>query len=324
MRSTVAAYADENMQSYVLTTRQLIDSELERLLSEISEVKLRPLLEYALLSEGKRLRPILTVLSAQSVGGNPKKVTRLALAFELLHTATLVHDDIIDHDALRRGMKTLYSKWSMSDAVLAGDALIALSINLAADYGAEIMKIVSNVGLELCDGEHIDVSLSLEDATESDYFTKIRKKSASLFKAVTRCGALMAEGKPLEVEALTEFGECFGMAYQVNDDLIEVLSGNQISQDLLNGNVTLPFLYVYEHGDDATRGLLRKGFGNKNVTVAIAQEIRGKMEEIGAFRVCQERIREYSRKAVDSLQVLRESEYKRFLTRLPDYLPKTA
>jgi len=139
-RSHLVSCTGEDFHSYVFCTKRSIERELEGLLSKISDVKLHPLLEFALLSKGKRLRPILTVLSAQSLGGDPKRVMQLALSFELLHTATLVHDDIIDQDTCRRGMKTLYSKWFMKGAVLAGDALIALSVNLASARAKELIK----------------------------------------------------------------------------------------------------------------------------------------------------------------------------------------
>ena len=310
----------EDFHSYVLGTKHSIESELERLLSKISDVKLHPLLEFALLSNGKRLRPILTMLSAQSVGGDPKKVEQLALSFELLHTATLVHDDIIDKDTCRRGVKTLYSKWFTKGALLAGDALIALSVNLATEFGPEIMKILSEAGLEISDGEYIDAVLSLDNATEQQYFTKIEKKSASLFRCATCCGALAAGGTPLEVEALGRFGEYFGMAYQVNDDLDDLLGKDQISRDLRNGNVTLPLLHVYQHGNGAAKELVKRNFGNRNVTLAIMEEVRERMEELGVFRYCRGKIAEYIEKSRSSLEVVRDSKFKDYLMWFSGYV----
>jgi octaprenyl-diphosphate synthase len=315
MRTTshLVGFTAEDFNSYVLGMKHSIESDLEKLLSKISDIRLHPLLEFALLSNGKRLRPILTVLSAQSVGGDPKKVEQLALSFELLHTATLVHDDIIDQDICRRGTKTLYSKWSAKGALLAGDALIALSVNLAADFGHEIMKILSEVGLELSDGEYIDSVLSLNSATEKQYFAKIEKKSASLFGCAARCGALAAGGTRLEVEALAKFGQHFGMAYQLNDDLDDLLAKNKISRDLTNGNVTLPILYMYHHGNDAAKELVKRNFGNRNVTLAAMKEIKDGMEQFGAIRYCRTRMAEHIEKSHSSLQIVRDSKFKNYL-----------
>jgi octaprenyl-diphosphate synthase len=317
-KSSLASCTNGDLHSYILDTKQLLESELAKLLFSVSDLRLRPLLEYALLSKGKRLRPILVMLSAQSVGGTQEKVTQLALSFELLHTATLVHDDMIDQDTSRRGKKTLYSRWSTNGAILAGDALIALSVSLVADYGPKVTKILSNVGLELCDGEYVDANLSLEVATETEYFAKIERKSASLFRGAAICGALAAEGKPLEVEALAKYGECFGMAYQLNDDLDDLLSKNQISQDLRNGNVTLPFIQLYQHGDASAKELLKRNFGNGTVTKAIAEEIKNKMEETGAFKYGREKIAEYSAKSKAGLKGVKDSVFKSYLMRFSD------
>jgi octaprenyl-diphosphate synthase len=318
--SRVVSCTSEDFRSYVFGVKRSIESELEKLLSKISDVSLHPLLEFALLSNGKRLRPILTMLSAQSVGGDPKRVMQLALSFELLHTATLVHDDIIDQDIYRRGMKTLYSKWFTNGAILAGDALIALSVNLATDFGPQIMKILSEGGLELSDGEYIDATLSLNDTTEQQYFTKIEKKSASLFRCATRCGAMAAGGTPLEVEALAKFGEYFGMAYQLNDDLDDLMGKNQISRDLRNGNVTLPFLYVHEHGNDAAKELIKRNFGKTNVTLAVMKKVRDTMEDSGAFGYCKEKTAEYREKSHSSLQVVKDSKFKNYLMQFSGYV----
>lgn len=309
----------QNIQSYITTTRQLIESELETFLSEFSAHNLRPYLTYSLLSGGKRLRPILVLLSAQSVGGNPEDVLRLALSFELLHTATLVHDDIIDNDQLRRGDKALYIKWSLDKAILVGDALIALSVNLAADYGKKVMKVLSNVGLELCEGEHLDVSLPLKDATEREYFLKIKKKSASLFRAAAYCGALVAKGKPSEVEALANFGEYFGIAYQIYDDVKDVTSDNGHSRDLRNGNVTLPFIQLFKQGDATTRKLLLENFGNKEVTSSVSKEIENRIRKFGVLEYCKKKIEEQICKAQASLENVRESPFKSYLFHFADY-----
>lgn len=306
---------NEDFQAYVLDTKQLIETELENLLSNVSDPGLQPLLEYALLSKGKRLRPVLAILSAQSVGGLREKAVQLALSFELLHTATLVHDDIIDQDTFRRGREAVHSKWSTNGAILLGDALIALSVNLAAGYGSRIVKNLSSIGLELCNGEYIDVTLSLEDATEQDYFVKIGKKSASLFRGATFCGALAAGAESSELEALGNYGQCFGMAYQLKDDLEDLIHSEQISQDLKNGNVTLPFLHLHQHGDSFSRKLLRENFGNQHVPLAVSQEITERMEEIGTFKYCQEKIVDYSRRSQESLKDVRDSVFKNFLMR---------
>lgn len=305
--------SEGNLQCHLEDTRALVERRLKNFLSGISDLALRPLLEYALLTNGKRLRPIIVVMSAESVGATPDEVIELALSFELLHTATLVHDDMIDQDLIRRGTRTLYSRWSDPGAILSGDALIALSIDLAANYGQRIVKTLSSVGFELCSGEYADATLALENATEEQYFAKISRKSASLFRGAAYCGALAAKGKAIEAKALARYGENFGMAYQINDDLQDLLEKSRVSQDLRNGNVTLPLLFMYERGSDSAKNLLRNAFGNRTLTLDQQERIKDMMNDIGAFRYCRQKIMEYSEKSKSSLKDIRESTFKDYL-----------
>lgn len=133
--------------SYIKGTNRAVDRELLHLVSKYTELKLHEKIAYALLSAGKRLRPSLVILSAESVGGNRRYVKQLAAAIELLHTASLVHDDILDKDTLRRNVPSVYAKWGTHDAILTGDALVCIAIKVAADYGQEILKIISDTGL---------------------------------------------------------------------------------------------------------------------------------------------------------------------------------
>jgi geranylgeranyl pyrophosphate synthase len=219
-------------QSYVENTKQLVESELSNLVSRIADLRIHEKMKYALLSRRKRLRPVMVILSAQSVGGNREDVMSLALAIELLHTATLVHDDILDQDKFRRDVPAVHEKWSINDAILVGDAMISLAINLTADYGREIMKIASETGLALCDGEYMDVSTTSTEISENEYLEKIRKKSASLFKTATQCGTIAGGGSDLEVKCLADFGEHFGMAYQLSDDLSDITSLREAFQKI--------------------------------------------------------------------------------------------
>ena len=150
-------YAESGVEGafteYFSKIKKQVESELSKFVSTIPQKGLKSKIEYVVLSEGKRFRPFLVILSAESVGGNPSKVMPLALAFELMHTSTLVHDDIIDQDEMRRGQPSLYKKTSISEAILAGDALIALSVSLASPFGETILKDVAQSALELCDGE---------------------------------------------------------------------------------------------------------------------------------------------------------------------------
>lgn len=309
-------------QSYLYATKQHIHSELSNLVSRISPLKLHSQIEYALLSKGKRLRPILVVLSAQSVGGSQDKVMPLALAFELIHTATLVHDDIIDRDELRRGIPALHEKWDINDAILAGDAMIALAVNLAADFGTKTMKIISQSALELCNGEHMDISISLNKATEEEYFSKIKGKAASLFRASAQCGAMAGGGSNLEVKSLTAFGENFGIAYQLKDDFIDLtFSGSSIPKDLKIGRIALPLIHLYKTSDYGEKAILENHLQtlmreDYKVNKAVVKRLLYSLETAGSLKYCERKIFEYVHRAVESVSLLKDTAFKTYLTQM--------
>lgn len=209
--------SDKSLADYLSATRREVDRALEDLVAGLVSSQVHPQLNYALMSEGKRLRPIVVILSGRCIDpGN--NAMELALAFELLHTATLIHDDIIDGDETRRKRPALHVKWNVDTAMLAGDALIALSVKLASGYGPEIIRHVADAALELCEGEHMDISLPSPPSREK-YIDVVGKKSGSLFRAAAECGALAAGAGSRQAEMLACFGHNFGIAYQLMDDI---------------------------------------------------------------------------------------------------------
>jgi geranylgeranyl diphosphate synthase type I len=219
--------------------RSEVDAALSKMLVKLENLEIYPQVSYAVKSKGKRLRPVITILSARCVGSK-RDVIPLALAFELVHTATLVHDDIIDHDDVRRGRPALHVEWSVSDAILAGDLLIALSVELASSFGKRIMVRMARTAMKLCDGEHADTFLQGTIPGDA-YLRVVRKKSASLFAAAAECGAIAGGASREETKALADYGENFGIAYQMKDDLAD-LDGSPI-----------PLSYAREHLDEYCR-----------------------------------------------------------------------
>jgi geranylgeranyl diphosphate synthase type I len=302
-----------------MTTRKYVEHELAQYVASLSNLVLHPQIEYAVLSEGKRLRPFLVILSAESVGGERAKVTGLALAFELMHTATLVHDDIIDQDETRRSKPALHKKWSINDAILTGDALIALSVHLASSYGKQVLQTVAQSALELCNGEKMDVTFSPETTTEESYFTRITQKSASLFRASMQCGALAGGGTASEVQALANFGENFGVAYQLKDDLSDLTNkGNSPLKDLRAGRITLPLIHCYNNAnlrnkecvDSLLQILLNGRRGDKSKA---ATSLFAMLQKAGSFSYCGQKINDHLHQAVKSISILKDTEYKTHL-----------
>ena len=297
-------------EAYMAEARSRLNQTLGELLSGMRELKLYPQAMYALTSGGKRLRPILTLASGEAVGGERGRLLPLALSFELIHTATLIHDDIIDGDVERRGRPALHIEWR-NKAILGGDALFVRAVNLLSDYGSEIVKVVAEAALEVCDGQFMDVTLTLKEACESDILLKVRKKSAALFRAAAQCGALVGGGSRSEVEALRNHGENFGMAYQLADDLREIMEGN--FRDLENGRLTLPYLHLYTHGEAKVRSLLEEKFGSGEISREEAEAILKGLEASGSLEYSEKKIAEYVAKALESLDGLKEGYHKEFL-----------
>ena len=208
---------ENSLIDYLSTTKKGIDRALADLIAGLEGSKLHPQISYALTSEGKRLRPIIVIFSGECIDPGRDNMD-LALAFELLHSATLVHDDIIDGDDTRRKRPALHVKWDPNSAMLTGDALIALSVKLASGYGPEIIGHVADAALELCEGEQMDIVLQSPASCE-EYMDIICRKSGSLFRAAAECGALAAGADSKQAGALACFGHHFGVAYQLMDDI---------------------------------------------------------------------------------------------------------
>lgn len=312
--------------SYLEDARRLVNDEITNLLPQLADLGLSERIAYVLQTRGKRLRPVLVMLSAQSTGGHVEQVKKLALAVELLHAATLIHDDILDQDVFRRNAPTINAKWGVRDAVLVGDALASLSINLTADYGKEITKILSHTCLMLSDGEYLDVENAKKRLSENDYMKTIERKSASLFKAATQCGAIAAGASHSKIDALAEFGENFGLAYQIKDDLSDVTAlGNAIPQDIHEFRATLPIIHFCESVKPNIRQLFFetiteiKSQGSAEKT-ALLNRLHRDLENAGSLRYCADKIHQYVDAAVASLKLVKESMYKAHLIQMADSL----
>ncbi|MFQ6076827.1 MAG: polyprenyl synthetase family protein [Candidatus Bathyarchaeia archaeon] len=287
---------------------------MSTLVSKLHALKIYPQVEYALLSRGKRLRPIMAVLSAQSAGGDRAKALPLAIAIELIHTATLVHDDIIDRDAIRRGTPTIHTKWSVEDAILAGDAFIALAIDLAAVYGQEVMRLMARCALELCEGEHMELLLNLGEATEEDYFTKIKKKSASLFRTAAQVGAIVGGGTAREVDSLALFGEHFGIAYQIRDDIADLVGVREGgSSDLKLGRVTLPLIHFYRVSDENRKNLMDRCFGKRDLDQEVIRGLVNEIKDAGSIQYCEQKMVENLEAAYNKISLQRDTPFKKHL-----------
>ena len=305
-----SGFDEKKFQAYLKKVKEELFSEISNLLSKTESLRLKEKITYVLQTRGKLLRPTLVMLSGQSVGGNWDHLKKLALTIELLHNATLVHDDILDNDHYRRDALAIYSKYGVRTAILVGDALASLSLNLSAEYSKEISKIVSHTCLALCDGEYMDAAEITSEPSEQLYFEKIRKKTASLFKAATQCGAIAGGGTHFEIASLAEFGENYGTAYQISDDLSDIAS---LKDGLIPGQndfQTLPFIHIYES----------TGKGENYFQDLSPEQLYGQLKKFNCLRYCLDKTNDYLNKAVANLEPLRASVYKTYLLKMVDNL----
>lgn len=213
---------------------------------------LQSALELLVSSGGKRIRPALTLLAGRMLGGKREDTVIIGAAIELLHTATLVHDDLIDGSLLRRGIPTLNSTWSPGATVLTGDFLFARAAKLSADTNSiPVMKLFANTLTIIVDGEITQLFSSRCRASREDYYKRIYSKTASLFETSAASAALVSPVEPVVVEEMRRFGYEIGMAFQIIDDILDFTGeqatlGKPIGNDLRQGIITLPAIYYIE------------------------------------------------------------------------------
>jgi geranylgeranyl pyrophosphate synthase len=243
---------------------------------------LRAALEHLLSSGGKRVRPTVVLLIGNMLGGEEEKLVTVGAAIELLHTATLVHDDLIDGSLLRRGMPTLNARWSPAATVLTGDFLFARAAKLAAEADhLPLMKLFADTLATIVNGELTQLFTSRGLINRSNYYQRIYAKTASLFEMSALAGALVSPVDEDTVQSMRVFGYETGMAFQIVDDILDFTGdqtavGKPLGSDLLQGLVTLPAIYYAEaNPDDPDVKLLSEGgWGNQDRMERLVNAIR--------------------------------------------------
>ena len=212
--------------------------------------------EHLLKAPGKQLRPLLVLLSARMAGKIDEKVINVALALEMLHTATLVHDDVVDESDRRRGLPSLNAFMSNQVAVLSGDFVLSKALECAAlAEDVRVVRYIAQLGQTLADGELLQLYNNDSDVlSEAAYFDVISRKTASLFSVCARLGALAAGGSEADAERLAQFGKLIGICFQIRDDVFDYGTaevGKPVGNDMKEGKLTLPAIYAINHTDNA-------------------------------------------------------------------------
>ncbi len=287
-------------------------------------------LRYVGSRRGKQLRPLLVLLSAQLCNPVTDKTYKSAVALELLHTASLIHDDVVDDSDTRRGMAAVHTKWTNKVAVLTGDYMLAKVISLIAEVrNIRILEIVSNLGKSLSSGEmvqlHIGQSMWIDEA---QYTQVIEQKTAQLFQACAEAGAESAGCTQRQRTALREYGRMLGLCFQIKDDIFDYSDLEEIGKptmsDLRDGKVTLPLIEALR------RATPEEAMRIKDLTPTLSQgegeEAKRAMEEVKSFvlrfkgdEYAVQKMLEYKKKATEALNVFRDCPEKSSLLALLDY-----
>jgi octaprenyl-diphosphate synthase len=321
----------------LLTAREIFDLvrddliQVEQELARQTSVAFEPVSEitsYLLGGGGKRLRPALLLLSARYAGrSNGEGAIRLAAVVELLHSATLIHDDVIDSANTRRGRPSANSRWGNHRSVLSGDWLYMLSFQMALEErNFRILDILIDLTQRMVEGELIQLEkIGRIDVTEEDALRLATYKTACLFSGCARLGAVLGGMEDANEEALAEYGRYSGLAFQLVDDVLDFTAsaeqlGKPVLSDLKEGKVTLPLIYAMENGHRDARELVARVLEEKEFSSVRPETIVALVQESGALERARNLAHEYARRAKACLNGHGDSEYARALRTLPDFI----
>ena len=275
---------------------------------------------------GKRLRPMMTLASSAMCGYQGERHISLAACVEFIHTATLLHDDVVDDSDLRRGQDSAKAVWGNQASVLVGDFLFSRAFQLMVSDGSlRVLKILSDASATIAEGEVMQLMTTNDTETsEEAYMDVIRAKTAKLFAAAAEIGAVVSERPAAEAEALESYGMNFGIAFQLVDDVLDYSAeqtklGKTIGDDFREGKITLPVVLAWRRGTDTERKFWRRTLESMEQGDGDLEEAIGLMNKYDALSDTIERSRHYGAIARDALGLFPESEIKKALRDLIDF-----
>jgi len=316
-----------------LRLKNLVGSKLEDVSRQIkyklaSEINLiHKMTDYHVKSGGKRIRPLLTLAAAKLCGyKNGNRDVNLAACIELIHNATLLHDDVIDNSDLRRGVKTANSVWGNQSSILVGDYLFSRCFEMMVEDGSqEILKLLSSTSSRIAQGEVLQLENKGEiDLLEETYFNIINMKTAALFGAAARVGACLGNKSKKEKDALESYGKNLGLAFQIADDALDYFSskmvfGKEIGKDFYEGKTTLPLIIIFQRANTEERNFLKEIFKKKKRTEDDFSETLTLINKYKALQASFKRAEYFVNVSYDALGIFQFSEEKRILQNLTEF-----
>jgi octaprenyl-diphosphate synthase len=312
---------------------ELVRDDLARVEQEIAAqtgASIEPVAEisrYLLGGGGKRLRPALLLLAARFCGNPGPGAIRLAAVVEMIHSATLIHDDVIDGAELRRGRPSANSRWGNHMSVLAGDWLYMQSFHMALrERNFRILDILIDLTQNMVEGELIQLTkIGRMEITEQEALDLSYRKTACLFSGCARLGAVLGQSDEEQEQALADYGRCAGLAFQLVDDLLDFTAspeqlGKPVLSDLKEGKVTLPLIYALQNGGARGRELVAAVLAEKGFQSVRAEQITALVQESGALDRTRRLAHQYAEKAKACVNGFGETEYRRALLSVPDFI----
>jgi len=316
-----------------LELKNLVGNKLENVSQQIkyklaSEINLiHKMTNYHLKSGGKRIRPLLTLGSAKLCGyKNGNRDINLAACVELIHNATLLHDDVIDNSDLRRGTKTPNAIWGNQSSILVGDYLLSRCFEMMVEDGSqEILKLLSFTSSKIAQGEVLQLEYKGEiDILEEIYFDIINSKTAALFAAATRVGACITNRSKKEKDALESYGRNLGIAFQIADDALDYYStktifGKEIGKDFFEGKITLPIIFLCQKANSNEKIFLEKIFKKKNRSKLELMETQKLIEKYNSISSCFVRAKHFVNISYNALNIFNPSNEKTIMQNLTSF-----
>lgn len=324
----------QKIQKNLLKTTQPVNDFIANILQDKKPVQIYEASRHLIEAGGKRLRPFLTIKACEAAGGNPKDAIPFAAAVEILHNFTLVHDDVMDHDSLRRGKPTVHTKYGEPMAILAGDMLFAKVYQSVLDYApahissedvVHSLQKLTDAIITLCEGQVLDISFpKATDVSEEDYLFMISGKTSALFKACAEVGAIAAGAQKEVIDALGKFAWDAGITFQIIDDILGVTAdektlGKPVGSDIREGKKTIIMIHALKHADEAQKKTLLDAMKGEDATheeIDAAVEV---LREIGSIEYAKKEAKKYLETAFESLNIVKDSAAKSQLISLVNY-----
>ncbi|MFP4042220.1 MAG: polyprenyl synthetase family protein [Bacteroidales bacterium] len=283
------------------------------------------ILNYILRRKGKQMRPMFVFLTAKLTGNTNDSSFTAASLIELLHTATLIHDDVVDESYKRRGFFSLNALWKSKVSILIGDYLLSRGLLLAVrEKQFEMLEIVSDAVKAMSEGELLQIKKSRKIfITEEEYFEIISKKTASLIASCTACGAKSANANPETINTMKKFGETVGLAFQIKDDILDYQNkggiGKPTGNDVKEKKVTLPLINALQNTDDKTRRKIKQVFSKKHKNKKEVQAIIKFVSENNGILFAKEKMEQLKNEALEMLEPFKERDSYDSLKQLVDF-----